>query len=88
MMGLYVNVLHPHVSWPGHFYWDSLPTKPPTLLLSNASWRALLYHQMHLWKSWKHKIFSIFLSASVFPTRPEVMTLNCGPLKDKDKHKR
>lgn len=33
--------LGPHVSWPGHFYRDSLPTPPPTLLLTNTSWRAL-----------------------------------------------
>lgn len=39
--GVSCYVHYPHVSWPGHFYWDSLPTELPTLLLINASWRAL-----------------------------------------------
>lgn len=39
--GVVCYVLHPHVSWPGHSYRDSLPSTPPTIFFTGTSWRAL-----------------------------------------------
>lgn len=69
--GVLCYVLHPHVSWPGDFYRDSLPTKRPTLLLTSTSWRAL--HSTP--NAPLEKIFSVFLTAFVFHIQHEVIAL-------------
>lgn len=51
--------LHPHVSWPGHFYWDSLNTKLPSCLVTIISWRTV-YTEFPSGKAGIRNIFPFF----------------------------
>lgn len=75
-------MMGPHVSWPGHFYWDK-PGHAPTrqhFLGGTARYEPV--------EPWNHITGSIFLPVLVFQAQCEVIALNSGPRQNKTQHQR